>query len=235
MVDWVKIGTQITEEHGEHLAAAQRLRHMLFCAIGSGDLAPGTRLTETSLVAELSVSRTPLREALAALKAENLLSVDEDGLRVRKLAWSDITSLYELRGHLEGLAARQTALFASPSEKAVIAQIATQEVTLMESAAPPHVLASQNARFHRVIWNSANNPFLLETMQQLSRLMVLLGATAYSLPERRDVIQNEHAAITKAISDSDGDAAEEAMQTHLHKALIARLAVLSASKAVELD
>lgn len=235
MVNWNKIGEQVSEEHGNQLPSALRLRHMIMLAIASGELAPGTRLTETSLVAELTVSRTPLREALAALKAENLLHVDEDGLRVRKLAWSDVKSLYDLRAHLEGLAARQTAAHANESEKAVIAQIAAEEVALLQANAAPDLLAAHNARFHLVIWNAAGNPFLLETMHRLSRLMILLGATAYSLPERRESIKNEHAAITSAILAGDGDAAETAMQTHLHQALIARLAVLSTSQSMEID
>lgn len=235
MVDWDKIGNQVTQEHGNDMPAALRLRHMLVAAINSGGLAPGTRLTETGLVAELNISRTPLREALAALKAENLLHVDADGLRVRKLNWSDIKSLYELRVHLEGLAARLTAIHASKPEKDLIAQIASTEISLINSDASPSVLAAHNAKFHLVIWNAASNPFLLETMQRLSRLMVLLGATAYSLPERRASIQSEHAAITAAITSGDGDAAEEATQEHLRQALKARLAVLSTSQNLEID
>lgn len=235
MVDWDRISKKVALEHDSNMPAAIWLRHMLVTAIGSGELAPGTRLTETGLVAALKISRTPLREALAALKAENLLHVDADGLRVRKLNWSDIKSLYDMRAHLEGLAARLTATNAGAAEKDLIAQLAADEITLLESEASPTVLATHNARFHLVIWNAAGNPFLLETMQRLSRLMVLLGATAYSLSERRDSIQNEHAAITAAITAGNGDAAEAAMQTHLHQALKARLAVVSTSQMLEID
>lgn len=68
-------------------------------AISSGNLVPGARLKETELVSALAVSRTPLREALAALRAEGILERDDDGIRVRRLAWRDVWALYELRGH----------------------------------------------------------------------------------------------------------------------------------------
>lgn len=235
MVNWKRLDTQVAAEHGDNMPAAKRIRHLIRAAIGAGELAPGARMTEANLGAELNVSRTPLREALAALKAENLLHVDEDGLRVRKLLWADVNALYEMRSHLEGLAARLAANDASPSEKAVIAQIADEEVALINKNAAAEILAAHNARFHLIIWKAANNPFLLEAMQRLSSMMILLGATAYSLAQRRDPIQSEHAAITAAIIAGDGPAAEAAMQHHLNQALIARLSVLSVSQSMEID
>ena len=50
-----------------------RLRRLILGAIQAGELHPGARLKETELVAALAVSRTPLREALAAVRAEGIL------------------------------------------------------------------------------------------------------------------------------------------------------------------
>ena len=93
-------------QDGDDVAQAAtpvRLRRLILDAIQAGELRPGARLKETELVAALSVSRTPLREALAALRAEGILERDDDGLRVRRLDWHDVRGLYELRGTLEGL------------------------------------------------------------------------------------------------------------------------------------
>jgi len=212
-----------------------RLRRLIMDAIAAGDLLPGARLKETDLVARLAVSRTPLRETLAALRAEGLLERDEDGLRVRRLDWRDVRALYELRGTLEGLAASLAAQNAGDAERAVIAEICSVEAELIKQDVAPDVLARHNRRFHHAILQAAGNRFLAESLERLSRLMVLLGATAYSLAGRAVSIRDEHEAINRAIPDSDAAAASAAMSRHLDRALTARLRLLSMTARQELD
>lgn len=235
MIDWHKFEIQLSASNLPAASAAERIRHLILLAIQAGDLPPGSRLKETELGAELHVSRTPLREALTALKAEQILETDDGGLRVRILDWQDISALYALRAKLEGMAALVAATHASTSEKQIIGQICADEVQLMAVGAAPSVLAVHNRRFHRAILQAAGNKFLSESLQQLSRLMVLLGTTAYSLAERTDSIQKEHQRINQAIQRGLPKEAEEAMQAHLDKALVARLTLLSLTDTEELD
>lgn len=235
MVDWQKFEKQLTATGQVAISSADRIRRLISMAIQAGDLSPGSRLKETELGAELHVSRTPLREALTALKAEQILEADEGGLHVRTLDWQDISSLYALRGKLEGMAAALAATHASASERQIIGQICADEVQLMAIGAAPSVLAKHNRRFHNAILQAAGNKFLTESLQQLSRLMVLLGTTAYSLPDRVSSIQHEHQAINQAIQNRQPSVAEEAMQAHLDKALLARLNLLSLTNIEELD
>lgn len=235
MVDWQKFEKQLTATGQVAISSADRIRRLISMAIQAGDLHPGSRLKETELGAELHVSRTPLREALTALKAEQILEADEGGLHVRTLDWQDISSLYALRGKLEGMAAALAATHASASERQIIGQICADEVQLMAIGAAPSVLAKHNRRFHNAILQAAGNKFLTESLQQLSRLMVLLGTTAYSLPDRVSSIQREHQAINQAIQNRQPSVAEEAMQAHLDKALLARLNLLSLTNIEELD
>ena len=92
-IDWAELTRQLALRDGMPSAAPARLRQIFLAAIQSGALAPGARLKETELVNALSVSRTPLREALAALRAEGILERDDDGLHVRRLGWRDVRSL----------------------------------------------------------------------------------------------------------------------------------------------
>ncbi|MEK9558473.1 MAG: GntR family transcriptional regulator, partial [Alphaproteobacteria bacterium] len=170
-------------QDGDDVAKAAtpvRLRRLILDAIQAGELRPGARLKETELVAALAVSRTPLREALAALRAEGILERDDEGLRVRRLDWHDVRGLYELRGTLEGLAASLAARNAGDAERTVIDDICAAEAKLIEAGAAPHLLARQNRQFHNAILQAAGNRFLTESLERLSRLMVLLGATAYT-------------------------------------------------------
>ena len=211
------------------------MRRLIMNAIAAGDLLPGARLKETDLVAALAVSRTPLREALAALRAEGILERDDDGLRVRRLDWRDVRALYELRGTLEGLAASLAAQNAGDAERTVIDTICRAEGDLIRSGAAPDVLARHNRQFHNAILQAAGNRFLAESLERLSRLMVLLGATAYSLAGRAESIRDEHEAINRAIQDGDATAAAAAMSRHLDSALAARLTLLSLTAGQELD
>ena len=97
------------------------------------------------------------------------------------------------------------------------------------------MLARQNRQFHNAILQAAGNRFLAESLERLSRLMVLLGATAYTLAGRTEAIRDEHAAINNAIQSGDPTAAATAMSRHLDSALTARLRLLSLTDGQEHD
>src|ERR1700704_2084456 len=85
------------------MRALLRLRELIL----SGEFAPGERMSELPLVERLGVSRTPLRLALAGLEHEGLLRrLTRGGYAVREFTQDDIRDAIELRGVLEGTAAR---------------------------------------------------------------------------------------------------------------------------------
>ena len=212
---------------GDGASTATRCRMALIEAIKTGVLPSGARLIEADLCAAFSVSRTPLREALAALRADGILDADSQTLRVRKLAWRDIHDLYDMRVLLEGAAAYYAAHHAGSAEKQVLASLVSTEENLIAQQAPPDVMARHNVQFHQAIIEASRNPFLKEALARLSHLFILIGDTAYRLKDRVLVIQTQHAAICEAIENSDANAARQAMETHLKDALAARLRLLS--------
>ena len=234
-MDWLKFAPQSDDVQVQKLTSAARVRLIILNAIGAGALMAGTRVIETDLGAALSVSRTPLREALTALRAEGILEHDGEGLHVRKLSWRDVSHLYEMRATLEGMAARLAAKNASKPEKAIITALCNEEDALIDADAPPYALAEYNRRFHQAILHSANNPFLSEALEKLSRLTILLGHTVYMVNHRRAAITKEHHDIEHAIRLSDEGQAEAMMRYHLEKALEARLKIMSDTTDQELD
>ena len=76
--DWAAHNLAVQDFHGTNLSSANRIMHVLMTAINAGDLRPGLRLKEIELGQQLGVSRTPLREAIAGLKAEGILSISDD-------------------------------------------------------------------------------------------------------------------------------------------------------------
>lgn len=234
--DWAAYDQSAMKTYGDSLPAPRRIRHVLISAITSGDIIPGARLKEAELGQQLGVSRTPLREALAGLRAEGILSIGEDGgLRVRRLGYQDIHALYQMRATLEGLAAELAAAQASQAERAFIAETRAREADLVARGAGPDILADLNGRFHQGILLASHNPFLIETMQRLGTMMALLGPTAYSLTKRVKEIGTEHDIISKAIQLGDPAAAGAAARTHLNNAVKARLEIMASSHARNID
>ena len=99
--------TEAAEEGGtQSVKAQQRLRELIL----SGHLAAGSRIAELALVERLGMSRTPIRVALMRLGQEGLLdALPGGGYAVRTFSERDVADAIELRGTLEGLAARLAA------------------------------------------------------------------------------------------------------------------------------
>src|SRR5712691_166221 len=90
-------------DSAQTLKATLSLRQLLF----KGHMRPGERLVELALVERLGVSRTPLRLALRTLEHEGLVeSLPGGGFAVREFTRGEIDDAIELRGVLEGTAAR---------------------------------------------------------------------------------------------------------------------------------
>src|SRR5207244_820491 len=98
------------------VAATELIRE----AIIEGRLEPGRRLKEEELARELGISRTPVREALLMLQAEDLVvATPNRGATVRVHDAKDLQDLYELRALLEGFATRRAAERIAKAERAL--------------------------------------------------------------------------------------------------------------------
>ena len=208
-------GTTPTRDLGE--TAYARIR----AAIRDGGLAPGERLTEVDLAARFGVSRTPVRQAIARLEAEGLLTHEpRRGLTVTRPDHQQVVELYVMREVLEGAAARLAAQHASDTEIAAMAEIVEGEPDVFGDAA---ALAAVNQRLHGLLYLDAHNRYLLRSLEQLAATMSLLP-TLLTRGGRAEQAHAEHRAILKAIGKRDGEAAEAAARKHARAAQKHRLA-----------
>lgn len=190
-------------------------------AIRSGALVPGERLTETDLAGRFGVSRTPVRQAIARLEAEGLLTHEaRRGLTVTRPDHQQVVELYVMREVLEGAAARLAAQHASETEIAAMAEIVEHEP---EAFGDAHALAEVNQRLHGLLYLAAHNRYLLRSLEQLAATMSLLP-TLLTRGGRAEQAHAEHRAIIAGIIARDGDAAEAAARTHARAAQKHRLA-----------
>jgi len=105
-----RAGIDAAEPEFAELSSSERAYKILTRAIERGELKGGTRLREGELAAQIGMSRTPVREALARLVEQGLIFNDGSrGLVVVELDHRAITELYAMREVLEGMAARLAA------------------------------------------------------------------------------------------------------------------------------
>jgi GntR family transcriptional regulator of vanillate catabolism len=204
------------------LTAQLRLRELIL----SGELAPGERLSEPSVAERLGASRTPVRAALMRLAEEGLVeAIPSGGFAVKAFAEEEIRDAIELRGTLEGMAARLAAERGAPG--ATLAEMKRLIARMDEATAPPMNEAgftgyvALNAHFHTLLAEAAGSSVLA---RQIGRAVSLPFASPSgfvlaqaALPEAQRVLtvaQEHHRGVVEAIEQREGARAEALMREH---------------------
>lgn len=188
-------------------------------AIDSGTYRPGDRLLESELAERFGMSRTPIREALQRLHTQSLLVRDGRSLIVAALDHTQLAELYAVRGTLEGLAARLAAQHATAEEVRVLQQLLEADRALSD----PSAMSRANRRFHKQIHLASHNRYLVQQLDLVHQSMALMATTSLAAEGRLVGALDEHEAIVDAIVARDGDAAEQALRTHISRAYETRL------------
>lgn len=197
----------------------------------AGQLVPGERLVEVQFSAELGVSRTPLRIALGELEKEGLLErLPKRGFQVRGFTIDAITQAVDVRGVLEGMAAR-CAAETSPSMELMdtLTECVEEGASILHAAISSSGIdaarwIAMNARFHGALVAAANNMALTLAMDGVSRTpMAGPGALSLngSLPNLEFTLieraQHDHSDVLNAISAREGARAEAIMREHARR------------------
>jgi DNA-binding GntR family transcriptional regulator len=134
-------------------AAVDALRQLVL----EGELAPGTRLSERAIRDRISVSRTPLREALKILAAEGLLVLEPNrGASVPRFGLEDLRAAYELLAALEEKAGELACQRASDAEIEAIAALHARMVERHAARDRPGYFAL-NKQVHLAIVDAGGN------------------------------------------------------------------------------
>ena len=192
-------------------------------AIDAGLYKPGDRLVESELAERLGVSRTPVREALQRLETQSMLTRDGRSLIVASLDHNQLSELYAVRTELEGLAARLAARHATDEEIRVLSGMVRDDRALI--GGDPQGLSRANKRFHKQIHLASHNRFLVQQLDLVHRSMALMATTSFAVKGRDRIALDEHDQIVTAIAARDGDAAYQALKTHISSAFEVRVRV----------
>jgi GntR family transcriptional regulator, vanillate catabolism transcriptional regulator len=196
------------------------LREMLL----RGDFREGERLSELSLVARLQVSRTPIRLALETLAHEGFLEASATGgFFARKFTIEDVWDAIEVRGVLEGTAARLAAERLTDASEVdrlrghYDAMTSISELTLDTLSR----FLELNESFHAELLNLAKAPMLAWTLERVTSLPFgapgSLVFTHSQLPAAVTMLrvgQGQHDALIEAILSRHGTRAEHIAREH---------------------
>jgi GntR family transcriptional regulator, transcriptional repressor for pyruvate dehydrogenase complex len=215
---------KLTHEIAERIAAE----------IIAAKLPPGTRLpTEQEMVTAMGVSRTVVREAVAALRAEGLVRtrqgagafVAEDaGRRPFRLALGGLPSVAEALDIMELRQSVEVEAAGLAAARAI--EAARREIALALAAIDHAIGRGENAvdedfSFHRAIAAATGNPQFAHFLEYLGHYIIPRQSIRVALHRAEgqrvylEMIQGEHRAIFAAIEASEAAAARRAMRRHL--------------------
>lgn len=187
-------------------------------AIIDGRLEPGARLKEDELAQDLGISRTPIREALHILQTDGLIqSFPNRGAVVREYTFEDIGELYELRGLLEGWAARKAAERINSSSIRLLQKSCERFEMLREKNDLPE-LVKENLRFHLAIMESAGSERLRDLTRKVTRVPLIYRSYNWYSDAQKQISGYYHKQITKALESRETERAEALMREHLMEA-----------------
>jgi DNA-binding GntR family transcriptional regulator len=186
-------------------------------------LEPGAKINMDALARELEVSPTPVREALARLEADGLVTKRAlSGYTAAPLLdAAGLAELFELRQLLEPAAARWAAeALDKPGAAALVAMVADVRRAVRSSPGEDYqayrLLIEHDAHFHEAIAAATGRQLLVQTMRRLHP-HVQIYRLFYRQHLGRETI-SEHAAIARCLQRGDADGAGQAMALHLQKA-----------------
>jgi DNA-binding GntR family transcriptional regulator len=194
----------------------ERVYRALRSAILARDLIGGDRITEVDLATELSISRTPLREALRLLQSGGLVSLsDRRGIIVRGLGPQDFQEIYEIRAPLEAIVARRAALNPDPDfrrrlrDNVELCEFLLQRQRLKE-------LREEFLKFHAILQDASGNTRLSDLLGELLEFSISSNRGEGPDPAHAPKTLADHRLILEAVEAGDAAAAERLALAHVH-------------------
>lgn len=196
----------------------------------SGELQGGTRLFEVPLAEALDISRTPVREAMSRLTEEGLLDrLPNGGFVVRRFGFADVVDSIEVRGVMEGMAARLAAERGAAPEAL---EDIKQTVLKLDACFGEQLddvdfdaYSDLNEKFHHQLAALAGSEIIRREVERASSLP--FASPSAFLPDKADIAafrrslrsaQDQHRALVGAIEAREGSRAEAIAREHARTA-----------------
>lgn len=182
------------------------------------NLQPGALINERALMQELSIGRTPIREALLRLSAEQLVIFIGQGIQVAPLGFESICALYTARLHAERLAWRLWLRHADNARAARLAS-AFDAAPRLAALGDEEGLVDLDFRFHCQVYEECGNPFLSSHLHNLTGLSfrVWFLANPHKVDHHLHDVQS-HQPIIAAVKKRDAARLDREVTEHIRSA-----------------
>lgn len=180
-----------------------------------GELKQDTIYSANHFAEMLGVSRTPVREALLQLTAENLLiSVQGRGFRIREFTAKEIRDFFETRLMIETYVIGHLAEGIGTEDIQALDLSLGQMFQSAESKNSYGFLEADKA-FHMNLIHRYENLLLVSIMENIRNLISILGRKALAIPGRTGEVVEEHQRVLNGLKKKDAGGAAAAMRDHL--------------------
>jgi DNA-binding GntR family transcriptional regulator len=175
----------------------------------------GTFINEQAVATEVGISRTPVREALLMLAAEDLVQlVPHRGAFVAPVPGREIAEMMQARGVIETWAA-STSLASGDAPVEAMSAVLEQQRSIVDKGDAKEFI-ELDSQFHALLVEAAGNSVLSRLYDNLRAKHVLLGVVALQRSAtRRQEVLAEHQAIVDGLASGQPEAAEKAILSHL--------------------
>ncbi|MEI4261426.1 GntR family transcriptional regulator [Roseovarius sp. D0-M9] len=214
----------IQDTDPQDTGAVERAYRTLKEMAASFEFKPDQRLNESAISVQLSISRTPLREALNRLTAEGFLTFKRgQGFHCRALNPAEMMDLYEARAAIEGEAARLAARRAAPEDIARLRADLEQSKDRYTSGVSAVELIRLDEDFHRRIALMSRNAELVRLLDNAAARIHYIRVIDLQLLSERDgapaITTQPHARILDAVAAGDEEGAAREMRCHISRRL----------------
>lgn len=173
-----------------------------------GNLIPSQRINETAISQELSVSRTPVREALIQLSCEGILdNLPRKGFVLKGVTEKEARDLYTVIGILDGMAAQMTCDILTEKDLSRM-DFYIQSMDLAINADNYAMYLEQQDAFHQVYLDKCDNEVLSETISRLKSKFFTRGYAEGAEEHNKKFlsgINDEHREILRLFKNKNGD------------------------------
>ncbi|WP_433041510.1 GntR family transcriptional regulator [Dactylosporangium sp. CS-033363] len=204
-------------------ARPANLTEIVFRRIRDGivnqSIAPGSRVSESSLAAALQVSKTPVRESLLRLLHVGLVENTERGLRVVMPNVEITQAAFELRAGLEATSARLAAARVLPAEQLHIEREANASL-LAAKGGDSERFRRHDEAFHTLVAHASKNELVRRAVGDALVLTSVLRARDFRVVGHNSVsCAQDHVRIAEAIASNEEASAAMLMDTHVQRVM----------------
>lgn len=177
-------------------------------------MSPGSVISEAQLMDNLELGRTPIREAIKQLQAENLVTVTpRRGMFVADITVTDLSQIFEVRVKIESLAAQLATERITPDQLVELRHFA-QEYQLA-SLSDKATLIQLDEAFHSLLGKASHNKFLEKDLRHYYNLALRIWYLAINFAQPQDIDVIAHIEILEAIEADDAERAALRMEKHI--------------------